>query len=258
MNLSLYNNTRYPEIVAGQMRGWSIIDLDGRNPDVDTGTDPEDVWNAASKAATQTLLATAVAMSISTSALADKGLTMAVEYLDTNWALQTITVTFDGTDARNEEPTTITAVRILRMWNPGATAYTGDAYIYETSDTVTAGVPDTAAKTHGKIDIGYERMQSTHYTIPANYTGQLIGGYASLLNAAGWANIDLFIRAYGGVFLIQQNLGVDVDGNSYVPLTLTAPVYLAARTDIKMVCTEVEADDTDITAGYQLILVPDP
>ena len=258
MHLSLYNNTRYGEIAATQMRGWMLKNVIGRNPDVDTGTDPEEIWNAASKAATQTLLAAAVQMSISTSAAGDNGESMTVVYLDTNWALQTAVVTFDGTDGRTETATTIVAVRILEMYNHTATAYVGDAYIYETSDTVTAGVPDTAAKTHGKIDIGAERMQTSSYTIPANYTGQIIGGYVNLLNATGYATNDLYIRPYGDVFQHQFAIGVDNDSSAYAPFPLTAPIQVAGRSDIKLVCTTVEADDTDIAGGYQLILIPDP
>lgn len=258
MQLSLYNNTRYGEVAASQMRSWLLKHVNGRNEDVDTGTDPEDVWNAASKAATQTLLTTAAAMSISTSAAGDNGESMTVVYLDTNWNIQTAVVTFDATDGRNEEPTTITAVRILEMYNHTATAYVGDAYIYETSDTVTGGVPDTATKTHGKIEIGAERMQSTHYTIPAGYTGQIISGYVAENSDSGFARFGLYIRPYGDVFQVQHEIGVNNTGSSFATIPLTAPIHVPEKADIKIVCNEVEADDTDVSAGYQLILIPNP
>ncbi|KKL57614.1 hypothetical protein LCGC14_2233640, partial [marine sediment metagenome] len=74
------------------------IFLNGRNPDVDTGTDPEDVWNAASTAAlataTQTYMTVPDALFVSSSAAAnDDDQIIVVNGLDQNWDFQTVTVT---------------------------------------------------------------------------------------------------------------------------------------------------------------------
>lgn len=250
--INLKSLDRLWEIPAGTLSPrLSKIDIFGRNPDVDTGTDPEDVWNYGG---VETWLAAAAAMSISSSAAADTAIDITIDYIDTNWEAQTVTVATDGADGRTETSTGVSMLRVNKVTNASGTALAGDLYVYETSDTVTAGVPDTAAKVHGKIDIGRDASQMGKYSVPLHYDAYITDYWASINNDAGWARMAMYYRPYGGVFQVKPEFGLDEVRSKFMYIKPTLFTKLEPRTDILWKCMEVEADSTDVSAGWSLIL----
>jgi len=248
---SPYDLTNYLEISAGCWQRFSVENCFGRNPDVGTGTDPEDVWNGASLAPQQTYMAAATALNISSSNNADTQV-IAVDYLDHDWRRQTGLVTLVG---QTETATGITAVRVLGMYNTSATALLGDVYLYE-NDTVVAGVPTTPALLHCKIDIGRERSQNGHFTIPRFHRGFVVQLWASINNDLGWARMGLYLRQPGGVFQIYPEIGLDEVRSKFIEVKPVVPITLTQMTDIRWTCTEVGKDNIDVSAGFSIILEP--
>lgn len=124
----------------------------GSNPDVSTAL--ETVWSLAGD---ETYVTANTIDKISSSSTADteiirvEGYTIAAGLL--TFVSQDVTLV-----GQTETALTTDLARVTRAYNTGATALVGDVYIY-VDDTVTAGVPQTAANIHAKIVIGDEQTQ---------------------------------------------------------------------------------------------------
>lgn len=154
-------------------------------------------------------------------------------------------------------PTAFTAcsfwLRVNYAENSSATALVGDLYIAEI-DALTTGVPNTPARVHSKIDIGMEFTQNAHFSVPKLHRAFLLNGWASINNDTGYAKIGLYVRRFGGLFQNRMFTAVTNDGSSYIVRDEIIPASVPAQSDIKMLCYAVEAADSDVSAGFEIIL----
>lgn len=324
---SIYSSDRFLEVAAGAIGRLSSFDINGRNPDVDTGTDPEDVWNYGGL---QTFMVIPAPLYISSSAAADTTQLIVLDGIDDlgdkqqavmtpngqnqviapqENRIDTFMLTFaalvagppigtiitqavsgasmsvagfdltlntiwgymsglpdlangftDPTLTMNPDPNVPTAVtpcsfwlRMNFMYNTSGVALTGDLYVAE-GNTLAAGVPTTAALVHGKIDIGMEMMQNAIYSVPNKHRVFLMDGWASINNDKGYAQFGVYTRALGGVWHNHVFTAATNDGSSFVQMTRKLPAIVPARCDIKIMCYAVEADNSDVSAGFQIIL----
>lgn len=253
-NYPLKHTGRYWEIGAGEIGRFSCINKFGRNPDVDMGTAPEDIW---SQGGTYTYLTAAAAMFLSSSNGGDT-VNITVQGLDTNWDFKEETVALTG---QTQVVIPGTYIRVFRAFNASSNMDTGqgtdllgDVYIAET-DTLTGGVPDTATKIKAKIDQLFQQTHMTHYSIARWHTGYLTKGYMTMNSGNQGATIlDFAMRQFGGVFRSQFVLGVDESASSTFQYEYPVPQIILAKTDIKVVAVSVGKDNTDISAGFQVIL----
>lgn len=118
----------------------------GRNDDI--GTAFETVWQ---RGGDETYVSTNIINKFSSSNAGDTQ-TMVVEghtctdNVPTTFVVQVVTVA-----GQVETDLTTALCRVNRAYNTGATDFAGTVYIYE-DDTVTAGVPQTAAKIHAQTN----------------------------------------------------------------------------------------------------------
>ena len=330
MHNSIYNTENYLEIAAGKIPRLSSFDINGRNPVVSTGTDPEDVWNYAG---VQTLMTVPAPLLVSSSAAAnDDDQIITLDGLDDLWNRQVVEVTpnnqtavivpqgnrvdtymislaalvagppadtvitqassgasmkvvgsdtthntiwgyasgtFDLAGAMTDPsgtmnpaapvPTAFTAcsfwMRVNWVYNssPVADPLKGDLYIAE-QDTLAAGVPTTPARVHSKIDIGMEMTQNAHFSVPLKHQVYIMDGWGSVNNDAGYAKFGVYTRAFGKLFHNRILTSATNDGSSYINITRKLPSVIGEKSDIKISCVEVEADTTDVSAGFQIIL----
>lgn len=237
---------------SGVSNDWATVlqvDKFGNNPNIGTLTDPEDVW---SQGGTYTFLSSAATLYASCSAAST--VTIFVEGLDANYNIQTATVTLNGQN-QAEIGSGLTWLRVYRAYNSSGTNLAGDVYIAETDD-LTGGVPDTASKIKAKILTNEQQTLMAIYTIPAGYTGYLLRWYVSEVNPkSSYAIVELQARAFGGVFRVRRRDGVTSDGNSRLSEQPPIAYAFTEKTDIKVVVREVGANDMDISAGFDLLLV---
>jgi hypothetical protein len=243
---SIYSLSRTWEISAGMIQRFTVENAFGRNPDVDTATDPEDVWNYGGL---QTYMAAAAELHISSSNGADTQV-IAIDYLDVDWLRQTGLIALQG---QTEVNTGITAIRVLNVYNPTGVALLGDVYVYEDCVPV-AGVPNDPTKVHGKIDIGRERSQMALFSVPRFHDAYIVQLWAAINNDKGWARMALYVRRFGGVFQVYPEMGLDEVTSNYVEVIPVVPIQLNELMDVKWTCMEVEANDTDVSAGFSIIL----
>lgn len=252
----------FPAAIAnGEIAGHSVMKKFGRNPVIDTGTDPEDVWDGGGIYAFITELAggsqdSGSKLKISSGSTDDDAggtgaLTVDVSGLDANYAEQSETVIMDGQTAVE---TSGTYTRIFRMIVRSAGTGNGNAgIIYAGTGNITTGVPDNI---YAQIGIGNNQTLMAIYTIPAGKTGYLTRYYASInkKTTATTAEIQLLARPDGEVFQIKRHMSIVNLGSSALLAPQGIPEVYAAKTDIKLHCAEVSASTVDLSGGFDIIL----
>lgn len=240
------------KIVNGSDPKRFCIHKFGQNLDVDTGTGPEDLWQYGGVA---TLPSSAVTAYLSSSDSADQGISIAIEGLDANYNRKTVIQPTDGTDGQT--PIAVaggTWMRIFRAYTLGASATAGNIYL-NAEDNHTAGVPDDATKVLAHYIIASQQTQQAIYTIPAGYLGLLGKWWASIVEVTGnkAAQLVLQKREFGGIWRDLQNIGLNSNGTSVWQYEWAEPEKLPAKTDVKIVCRSVKADNTEITGGFDIV-----
>ena len=244
----LIRRSNYLEIAKGNVTGTSIIHKFGQNLTIDTGT-PADIWDFETVYVYST---TADIDTLSSSNAGDKQ-DIIIYGLDTNWEEVVQTITLNG---QTKVSLTTSLVRVYRMKNLGTTDIAGVVYCYVDCAIVT-GVPGTDNNVRAIISGSNNQTLMAIYTIPAGYTGYLINSYVSLTKARAGKAGELMFRArpYGGVFLTKATIGMNSAGTSYIDRTRIIPNKIPEKTDIAIHCPSVTANDTSISAGFEIILI---
>lgn len=235
-------------VSQGYFDGYSVIDKYGENPEVTTGTDPEDIWEYGGIYTFTVDAGTTYHMSSS-----DNADTQTMEF-------QVLTV--DGEDNWNPEvfeqdlvgqtktalvpPSGNPIVRITRMQNVDNSNLAGTMYVYEDDTTTTPGVPDTATKVRAIIDNGNNQTLMAIYTIPTGKVGFLFRGEIGLTYTAGvqatdFALADYRSRRFGKVFKTKKRLTCITTGNSSYLDKRSFPDVIPAKTDIVLRVEQVSS-----------------
>jgi hypothetical protein len=245
------------EVAKGTVLGHSLVFKYGRNPDIDTGTDPEDVWTYGG---TYTYNNTPSIQYISSDNALDIGMEITVEGLDENYNPQSITVALNG-QTQTQIGTGETFVRVFRAYNSGPLEFAGNLLIYDdTVTSVTLGVPSPTTSVKAEIKAIEQQTYMAIYTIPAGKTGYFLGGAISLTTGASAnksAIVDLKTRQFGGVFRSQETVAITSTGTSNFSQDLHAlgPLKIPEKTDIKARVRQVDANDTGVAAYFSILLV---
>ena len=125
----------------------------------------------------------------------------------------------------------------------------GTIFFYDTSDTITNGTPDTAAKVFAAITPAHNQSLMAIYTIPLGYKGWLFHHYVDYAAADKRyiLNGELLVRPFGGVFNIKHEMGDDRQDHQW-----EFPFPLEEKSDIK-VALELSAAGIAY-AGFDIIL----
>jgi len=237
------------EVSRGNVDGYSFIEKFGENPDVNTGTDPEDLWSFGGVYIFSTTDDIDRLSSSNDSDTED----ITITGLDTNWAevIQTITLT-------GQTPVALTTnlIRVYRMFNANGADLLGVVYCF-VDTSVDAGVPDDDANVRAIISIGAGQTEMCVYTIPAGKTGYFYGGYVSL-SRVGLNSNAVFtsrIRAFGGVFRVVSRIACVAAGNSSWQYKYPFPLAIPEKTDIVLRCDEVGSNSTGVSGGFTIQLI---
>lgn len=243
-------NYGFYSITSGDFQKLNSIDKFGRNADIDTGTAPEDVWTQGDA---YSFLSSETTLYISSSDNSDTQ-EMTVMGLDGDYNLVTQTKDLTG---QSQVALDTDLLRVFRCYNSDSTVLSGNIYIAE-SDTLTDGVPDTPSKIKAVVSNGHGQTQMAIYTIPAGKTGYLIRWYVTINDASGSASksaqVSLKIREFGKVFRDRRDLGISSNGG-HVDVRLTFPIKIPEKSDIKITVESAGANDSDVSAGFDIILV---
>jgi hypothetical protein len=182
--------------------------------------------------AKETYLTTNDIDTVSSSSASDTAVVLTISYLTISGGVFTPgvqTVTLNG---QNKVLLDVPCARIETVFNLGTVAAIGDVYIYE-DDTITAGVPDTDALVHDRIDPLFQRNAKGSITVPDNEFCVVTNVLASVLKKQA-ASVDVhaeFRTPPGTVFNRGIPLGLDTVGTNFIHLTLDPPEILPPNSD---------------------------
>lgn len=243
--------TKLDMVSQGRVTGESMVQKFGRNTDIDTATDPEDIWDGGGIWVPPTTAR--VHNLVSSSAEDGAGgftgaLTVTVEGLDATGAVTTETVTMDGT---TPAPTSNSYIIIHRMFV--ATAGTNQTNVGNITATAVTDATVTA-----RITADHGQTLMAIYQIPTGKTGYLLAWYAAVNKSGGGArsaDLRMMTKASGGAWLTKHHLSLSSTGSSYLNHNFEAHLSLPAGTIIKVQVQEVSGNDTDVSAGFDIHLV---
>lgn len=234
------------EVPRGTIAASCVLKF-GRNVDVDTGG-IEDIWDTGGSwvGPTTAQLHNIRSTSASDAAAGAGARTLQVFGLDPDYEPLNETITLNGT---TNVQTTGCYIRIFRMavltagsgiWNQGNITACAP-----TDDTVTA-----------QVSASFNQTLMAIYTVPANVTAYMTNYYGSMNrnNTTGAADLFLKVQSFGGALQTKHVMGMVGAGTSQVEHHFGHPFTISEKSDIRMQA-DVSADNTDVSAGFDLVLV---
>lgn len=244
------------EVMKKRYENEFIENKFGRNPDIDTATVPECIWNGGGLYTgfpTTTAEEFQVFSSDANDTLAGTGArTLRVFYLDDDYDGVTdvdypyFDVDLNGVTTVNSG---VTGMRVLR-------AEVIDSGSGETNaGDITVRWRTTTTTVFAVIPTGYSQTQIAAYTIPADYTGYITRYNASMGdNNTNSAIIAFRIREFNtNTWRIQRQFVISTD--NHTSRMLYGGVGFGERTDIQMIVTDVTNNNAIITGSFDIHLV---
>ena len=244
-------------VAKGDVSGHSLVFKYGRNDDIDTTTNPEDVWTYGGL---YTYNNTPSIQYISSDNPADLGQVITVEGLDENYNQLSVDVILNGQN-QTQIGTGETFVRVFRAFNAGPTQFVGNVLIYDdTNGGVVGGIPTVLTSIKAEVRADDQQTYMALYTVPAGYTAFFMGSAISITtgaSAAKSAEVELLTRDFGRIFRSQEILGLASTGSSSFSQDLNAlgPLRFSEKTDIRVSVRTVSANDTGVSAYFSILLV---
>ena len=246
-------------VASGQVPGQTGIHKFGRNPDVDTGTVPEDVWDAGGIwVAPQAARIHDLASSSASDAPAGSGARTVRVFGLTGWDAAEVSevVALNGVAL---VPTVNSYVIVHRLealtWGnvPPATG------VNVGTITATAQVDGTVT---AQISVLSNRTLMAVLGVPSGQALFLTQWYIALnrSQAAGSADMELCTNlspnvAGGGGYAVMSHLGLAAAGSSFIQRRFLPYLRIDGPAIVKLHCENVSANNTDVSGGFDGILV---
>jgi hypothetical protein len=245
------------EVVKGNVEGHTIVDNYGRNPDVDTGSAPEDIWNGGSSF-TGFPTGSAETMEIRSNNTDDTS---------AGTGARTVTI-YNLLDSTGAEMPDITVTLSGTTWvSLGAqTYYRGGTRIDvktagtdgENQGTLTLRHTTTTSNIFAKMPPYMNQTAVGAYTVPLGktlYVNRVNFCMSRANGSPGSANITLRARKHGEVF--QAKLAPEITHAHDYNFADNSYLIFEARTDIKGRIESVSDNNTIVTADIGGVLVDD-
>ena len=241
------------EIARGNISGQSIITKFGLNTDVDTGSTPEDIWSVGGTYVPPTVARVHnIASSSASDTSAGTGArTVLIRGKDGSYNAVSETVTLNGT-SNVATANSYVHIHLMQVSTAGsAAANVGTiSATAQTDATVTCEIP-----------VGLNQSVSSIYMVPTGYKAYMMKMRAHMNNSTANSNatIQLLNKPFGGVFQLKTQITLNNSGSSYIEndYTNSAPFIFQAKSFIKLTCSFVTNNNTQIEGEYDLILVAD-
>ncbi len=220
----------------------------GNNPDVDTGTIPEDIWanGGLYPFITSPVFLEIVSSSANDTAAGTGARTIAIQGLDTNYNEITQVVTMNGV-VPVAIGTSLVAVNAAVVLSAGTT---------ESNEGLITIRDLGGGTTRSILPINGSQTRKAIYTVPAGYTLHITHFLTALNRTAGtatnYATVGLGVRSFAGVKRIPFEYGVSSINPAIFEVNTGAVILekeiLFAR------CIDVSASNTNITVALTGVL----
>jgi len=252
----LTNDWQYLASVGALGPGITRIATLGNNPDIDTGTQPEDVWAGAALGTvngvdhrliprpTSATAMEAVSDSANDAAAGSGARTIVIGYLDSDYTAKTVVVTMNGT---TPVPITPTMLRI-------------NSVVVVTSGTVggaNAGAIQIRAAgglgaTYAYMQVGVGLARSSMYTVPGGFAYDILSMVLSINRTdtnTRYASYSLCIQNQAGRLIKGIELSNGSEGPYRHEADGCAVNTIAEKSDVWIRCESVSLNDTNTTAS---------
>ena len=240
------------DIASGKVAGFSIVNKVGRNPDIDTGTVPEDVWDNGGGTYTGFPTGSAETVQVLSSSTDDASAgigarTIRITGLDANYAIISETFTLNGT-------TPVTgSLSFIRVHT--AAVLTAGSNNFNVG-VITVRHSTTTTNVFMGLQIGTNQSNSSGYTVPAGKTaymrkihGSIRGGTSAAVDAVIWT------RAFNAAPRLRRPFTI-ANTDRFLDEIYGGLVF-TEKTDIILRVTASSANNADVVAGYDLLLIDD-
>jgi len=236
------NSLNYNSIVS---QAKDYIHKFGSNPDVSntvSATAPETVWDGSTEYTFPPDAGTGLQIK---SSQATDSQEFVVQGLDENFNNRSWTGNLNGTSDVNIDGTWS---RVFRSFNNGTSGIAGTVDVHASGD---------ASTVYAKVLAGNDQTLMTVYTVPATYTGYLIGYHMSAHNPGSASEIgytvQLKTRQYEKVFRVQEITSVTT--NSLAQNSYPFPLLLPPKTDIIVNVTSANGNNGAVDANFDIALL---
>ncbi len=234
----------------------ALVSIHGSNPTVTTAAD---LW---AQNTVRTLPTAGFTIGVSSSSTADVNTSgtgawiVEVDFLDTSYIPHTIQVALNGRTKVVDTTQVLTALRIndIRVTAVGTgLTNAGAIYVYDQTDTVTNGVPQTATKIFGEILTGDNIARGGFYTVPAAcqlQTQQLQAGIDDTTTTARAATITLSAFRLVSAKRVRTDfplIGQVVSPGGMMTMTPDFPMIFDEKTDLTI---SAAASGAAVIAAY--------
>lgn len=238
-------------IAGGLVPGVTLVNKFGLNPDIDTGSVPEDVWGGGGPytgfpdIAPEILRFTST--SASDSAAGTGARTVQVTGLDANWNILSETITLNGL-------TPVTSVNTFRRVHTMRTITAGSGGV--NAGDITVQYNTTTSVVFLVMATGRNQTNNVSFTIPEGYTGYVtkVHGVIRLPGTAtDNASGNLWIREFGEVFRSRRPFIIRTEApwNDEIYGGLRLP----SKSDITVRITNVAASNTEVIVALDIVLI---
>jgi len=239
------------QVSLGLVQGYELKEKFGRNPDIDTDTDPEDVWNGGGAYTGQPDGAAAETLEVFSSDANDTSAgtgarTYEITGLDGNYNELVETVTLNGTT-----PVTTSGSFVRAPRGRVATAGSGGT----NAGTITVRMSTTTANVMQGIAAGTGQSDIACDTVPLDkqaWINRINVNMGRVNGSAGSATVYLQVRNFGtGAWNTKLNRKITNSDGIDNEFFLLVP----ARADIRWRVAEVSDNNTSVSGGFTYYLV---
>lgn len=230
----------------GDAAGWTINTKFGNNPDIDTATAPEDIWNGGGTYTGQPTGGSAETVDVYSDDVSDTAAgtgarTIRIEGLDENWAAQTEDITMNGT----------TPVTSTGQWFRVFRAYVLTAGSSEANEgTITVEHTTTSANVFVQMSELAGQTLICAFTVPANMEVLIWEAAASMSRSGGLdgsGHVSLRTRGFEGAWTARRYSQLTTQGAS--PIIMGGGILLSEKTDVKVRVEDVSDNNTAVSAS---------
>jgi hypothetical protein len=244
----------FVEVARGAVPGCKAVQKFGRNDDIDSASGFEDIWAGGG---TRAYLSSAETMDVVSDSANDTSAgtgtqTVVIEGLNSDYEEISETVTMNGVSAVT---TSNSFLRVHRMYAAASGSVgTNDGQI--TADPTTSG----SGSRQALIAAGDGQTLISHYTVPANYDGFIVGGQISISSSVGGTGVKEAIcqfmrRDLNGSWRLQQQMGARIDGaGTTADINFTVPISMGEKTDLRW-RADVDNNNTSVYVQYNVLLI---
>jgi hypothetical protein len=244
------------EVAKGNVPGHSFIRKFGSIDSITNAVIGSDVWEFGAVDTDARIYTFSDTADIDTMSSSDADDTAIMTIEGLNGALEPI-VQSKALDGTAKVTLDTPLKRLNRAYNSNGIVLEGNVYIYVDGDTTTPGIPDEPLDVRGYVSAGSAQTLQCVYTVPAGFTGNVMGYEASMTKSVGATSVNAIMSGHtredGKVFRVQDEFSLISSGTS--DRIVSFPIMLPFPEKTDFVCHAVTSATFGVSWSLTILLV---